>query len=213
MAPVQLPGLAQPRQQQGAGAGGDQRGGSRASSSGSSSRGAGSSGGGGSGAAEALGPACEVWLRALKSAGPAVERRLASLRLHLPEWGTDAAPLAPPELAAAAGGRCDVRAAAALVALAEAAAGAPALDSGDGSGSGGAAAAAAEAARLMALRAQQLLGGFPTSADEDAALLEGGRVRGLMAEVVAFRLAKKQVLSAIADSGAAAGGGGSAAET
>jgi hypothetical protein len=193
LAPLRLLGLGQREQEGepgaagGSGKGGSAMGGSRRGGG----RGGGSGGtGGGGGGTEAEAPALAAWLRGLKGAGPAVERRLASLRLHLPEWGTDAAPAAPPELAAAVGGRCDVRMAAALVALSEAAAGAP-----RGAALAG---AEAEAARLVALRAGQLLAGFPTSADEDAALLEGGGAGGLMAEVVAFRLAKKRALAELA---------------
>lgn len=144
--------------------------------------------GGSGGAAPALAGGqgrLEGWLQALKQQGRGVERRLASLRLHLPEWGTDACAAVPPELVARGDGCCDVRLAAALVALCDA-------------GAAGAAAGREGPARLVARRARQLLAGFPTSADSDRALLAAGGAQGSMYEVVAYRLAKKEVLQRLA---------------
>ena len=140
------------------------------------------------------------WLQALKQPGAGVERRLASLRLHLPEWGTDACAPVPPELVARGDGRCDVWLSAALVALCDAAAVAAGLQ-------GGAALAGSreapcgggcEPVRLVALRARQLLAGVPTDATEDQALLAAGSLPGPMQEVMAYRMAKKDVLQRLA---------------
>jgi hypothetical protein len=142
----------------------------------------------------------QQWLQALKQAGPKVERRLASLRLHLPEWGTDACSQTPHELVATADVRCDVRLSAALLALCEAAPLATSreeLQSGAGGSSRGNACTEGPA-QLIGLRARQLLGAFPTTADEDAALLALGRVGGAVAEAVAYRRAKKRVLACLA---------------
>ncbi|KAI8467622.1 MAG: hypothetical protein J3K34DRAFT_429986 [Monoraphidium minutum] len=123
----------------------------------------------------------EGWLAALKRAGPLVERRLAALRLHLPEWGTADCAASPPELVACADGRCDVRIGAALVYLYVTSQ--SRVD---------------YAAKLVSLRARQLLAGFPTTADEDEDALGAGRVAGALREVVAFRLAKKRALEQLA---------------
>ncbi|GBF93348.1 hypothetical protein Rsub_06386 [Raphidocelis subcapitata] len=158
--------------------------------------GAGGGGGGGSGS-ESGGGALEDWLRGVKRGGGRVQRRLAPLRLHTPEWGAAGCPAAPDELLACRDGRLDARAAAALIALSEAAA-APAGPAGG---------AAAEAARMVRRRAAQLLAGFPTTAEADEKLLRDGTadgqpLTGLYREVVAYRLAKKRVLAELANGGA-----------
>ena len=162
----------------------------------------GGSGGEGSSSSSSEG-ALDRWLRSLKQAS-GVERRLASLRLHLPEWGTDACAPSPPELSACGDGRCDVRLSAALVALCADAAAA------DDGGGGAARAAEAAAAELVRRRAAQLLAAFPTTAAEDEALLGGGAMSGsaMMREVVAFRLAKKRVLQQLAAGGGDGSGSG-----
>ncbi|KAF8064643.1 EIF4E1 [Scenedesmus sp. PABB004] len=128
------------------------------------------------------GPAEAAVLSALK--GLPLARRLASFRLHRPEWGTPACAPTVPELVLRRDGALDVRLPAVLAALLDAAGGGEAPER----------AVPALVAAATAARGAELLAALGTSAAADEACLRaGGGGEGVAPAVLAYRLSKKQL--------------------